>query len=147
MKVKKFTITTVFVITLGLVFFATFKFVMQQGIKKQIIASGKFHQVAHQGEGNVMIYRLLTGERVLELSEFSTGEGENLEVLLIGARDALENETVESAETFSLGRLKSVTGHQSFAIPDSLDLNKFGAVTIWSKKYKVNFTTAPLHND
>ncbi len=142
---RKRNLTTFTVIVIAAIcFIAAQSFLAKKGIKKRIVASGKFHQVAHRGEGRATIYQLLSGERVLELSDFYTGQGQNLELLLITAPDAFENETVEKSVALSLGELSSAQSQQSFRIPSHFDLSQVRAVTVWSKKYKVNFTTAPL---
>jgi hypothetical protein len=110
----------------------------------QVIATGRFHQVAHKGTGLAKICRLPDGKLVLRLSEFRTDHGRDLQILLIAAPDALENETVANAEHVLVGPLAGSAGDQSYPLPDDLDVHKFRAVTIWSSKYLVNFTTAPL---
>lgn len=113
-------------------------------VRGKAIASGRFHQVAHRGTGLVTIYQLADKKLLLHLTEFRTGNGRDLQILLIAAPDAFENETVEKAEYVSLGKLQKSEGDQSYQLPDDLDLNKYRAVTIWSPRYRVNFTTAPL---
>ncbi len=108
------------------------------------IAFGRFHQVAHRGAGLVTVYQLADKKLLLHLTEFQTDNGRDLQVLLVAAPDAFENETVEKAEYVILGPLQKSEGDQSYQMPDDLDLNKYRAVTIWSPKYRVNFTTAPL---
>ena len=111
---------------------------------EKIVASGRFHQVAHKGVGSAAIYQLSDEKLELRLTGFRTDDGGALQVLLIAAPDALENETVEKSEHIVLGDLKNTEGNQSYALPDDLDLRKYRAVTIWSRKHRVNFTTAPL---
>src|ERR1044071_7923793 len=113
-------------------------------IRGKAIASGRFHQVAHRGEVLVTIYQLADKKLLLHLTEFRTDNGRDLQVLLIAAPDAFENETVEKAEYVSVGTLQKSEGDQSYHLPDDLDLSKYQAVTIWSPRYRVNFTTAPL---
>jgi hypothetical protein len=145
MKRKKFAVTAIIVFLLGLmIVFICGHSPLPLDMKERIIASGKFHQVAHIGEGTATIYKLLNGERVLSLTDFRTGEGQNLEVYLISATDAFENDTVEKSAKISLGVLQNVQGEQVFRLSEEVDLNLYKAVTIWSTKYRVNFTTAPL---
>ena len=113
-------------------------------ITGKAIAFGRFHQVAHRGTGLVTIYQPADKKLLLHLTEFQTDKGQDLQVLLIAASDALENETVEKAEYVSVGTLQKSEGDQSYHLPDNLDLSKYRAVTIWSQKYRVNFITAPL---
>jgi hypothetical protein len=110
----------------------------------EALASGRFHQVAHKGEGTATIYLLWDGRRVLRLTDFRTAHRPDLLLYLISAQDAPENETVKRSEVFSLGPLRSHEGDQEYAVPADLDLTRFHAVTVWSPKYGVNFTTAPL---
>jgi hypothetical protein len=145
MNRRKRHITTFTVIVIAAICFITAQsFFAKKGIKKRILASGRFHQVAHRGEGSVTIYQLLNGDRVLELADFHTGPGQNLELLLITAPDAFENETVEQSMAYALGEVQTLDSNQSFKIPGDVDLSRVQAVTVWSKQYKVNFTTAPL---
>lgn len=108
------------------------------------IASGQFHQVAHKGKGEAAVYRFSDGRLELRLNDFQTYPGADLEVRLIAAPDAFENETVEKSDFVSLGSLVTHKGDQNYSLPDGIDLTRFSAVTIWSRKYRVNFTTAPL---
>lgn len=112
--------------------------------RARVVASGRFHQVAHKGAGLATIYQLPDGRLVLRLTEFRTGGGRGLQVYLIAAPDAYENEVVESSEPISVGELQKTEGDQSYLLPRDLDLNKYRAVTIWNRRHGVNFTTAPL---
>src|SRR5689334_145065 len=77
------------------------------------VASGRFHQVAHKGKGSATIYELPGRKRLLVLTEFATAASADLQVLLIGAPDAYENESVESAERILLGALQRAEGDQT----------------------------------
>jgi len=110
----------------------------------KILAVGEFHPVAHKGSGRAAIFQLAGGTRRLQLIGFKTGEGGDLQVCLVAAADCLENESVERAGFIALGPLGGNAGDQSFEVPIGIDLNRYRAVTIWSRKYRVNFTTAPL---
>jgi hypothetical protein len=43
-----------------------------------------------------------------------------------------------------LGALKGNQGDQNYDVPESVDLGKYRAVTIWCRRFSVNFATAPL---
>src|SRR5262249_24833688 len=43
-----------------------------------------------------------------------------------------------------LGSLKGNVGDQNYELPADIDLAKYRAVTIWCKRFSVNFGTAPL---
>jgi hypothetical protein len=128
-------------ITLSLIATAAY---VRHASAPRLLASGRFHQVAHKGEGVAAILQLHNGQRVLRLTDFRTRETPELAVLLISAPDAYENQTVVNSSVFVLGALQQAAGSQEYSLPADLDLTRFGAVTIWNKKYQVNFTTAPL---
>jgi hypothetical protein len=43
-----------------------------------------------------------------------------------------------------LGALKGNVGDQNYEVPADIDLRKYQAVTIWCRRFGVNFGTAPL---
>jgi hypothetical protein len=109
----------------------------------QVVASGNFHDVAHSGVGQATIYQL-GGKRVLRLTNFETSNGPDVHVYLIATKDASDSETVKQAGFVEVGALKGNVGDQNYEISSDLDLNKYRAVTIWCKRFGVNFATAPL---
>ncbi|HEU4523806.1 MAG TPA: DM13 domain-containing protein, partial [Gemmatimonadales bacterium] len=58
--------------------------------------------------------------------------------------DASDDETVTRAGFVELGKLKGTEGDQNYEIPADLDLETYRAVTIWCRRFSVNFATAPL---
>lgn len=109
-----------------------------------VLASGRFHGVAHETRGTATIHRLAGGARVLRFTDFRTSNGPDVQVYLVAADDAKDNETVTKAGFIRLGALKGNEGDQNYAIPADLDLAKYRAVTIWCRRFGVNFATAPL---
>ena len=73
-----------------------------------------------------------------------TSNGPDVRVYLVAATDASDNETVTRAGFVELGKLKGTEGDQNYEIPAGLDLGKYRAVTIWCRRFSVNFATAPL---
>lgn len=108
------------------------------------LLSGQFHSVAHETMGTATVHELAPGRRVLRLTEFATSNGPDVRVYLVAAADAADNETVTTAGFVELGRLKGTEGDQNYEIPADLDLAKYRAVTIWCRRFSVNFATAPL---
>ena len=109
----------------------------------QVVASGNFHDVAHSGVGQATIYQL-GGKRVLRFTNFETSNGPDVHVYLIATKDASDSETVKQAGFVEVGALKGNVGDQNYEISSDLDLNKYRAITIWCKRFAVNFATAPL---
>ena len=109
-----------------------------------LLASGDFHTVAHESKGQASIYRLPDGRRVLRFSNFETSNGPDVQVYLGVASDATDNDTVKTAGFYSLGAIKGNIGDQNYDIPADVDLAKYKSVTIWCRRFGVNFGTAPL---
>ncbi len=110
----------------------------------QVLASGNFHAVAHKGMGQATIYQLADGKRVLRFTNFETSNGPDVHVYLVASKDASDSETVKQAGFVELGALKGNVGDQNYELASDLDLSKYRAVTIWCKRFSVNFATAPL---
>lgn len=108
------------------------------------LASGRFNSVAHTTRGTATIYRLDDGTRVLRLTDFATSNGPDVRVYLVAAWDAADNETVKQAGFVEVGKLKGTDGDQNYEVPADLHLDKYRAVTIWCRRFSVNFGTAPL---
>jgi len=110
----------------------------------QVLASGKFHDVAHKGVGQATIYQVADGQRLLRFTNFETSNGPDVRVYLVATKDASDSETVKQAGFVEVGVLKGNLGDQNYEVSSDLDLNKYRAVTIWCKRFGVNFATAPL---
>ncbi len=108
------------------------------------LANGKFHSVAHETHGSATVLMLDDGSRILRLTDFSTSNGPDVRVYLVAAGDASDNDTVKRSGFIELGKLKGTDGDQNYDVPADLDLGKYRAVTIWCKRFAVNFATAPL---
>ena len=108
------------------------------------LAEGRFHDGAHKTMGKASIYRLADGRRVLRLSEFATSNGPDVQLYLVAAADAKDNATVTKAGFVSLGPLKGNRGDQNYDLPGNVDLARYRAVTVWCRRFSVNFGTAPL---
>jgi electron transfer DM13 len=108
------------------------------------VAEGNFRGVAHETKGMAAIYKLPDGKQVLRFSGFETSNGPDVQVYLVAADDAKDNDTVTKAGFIRVADLKGNMGDQNYALPAGVDLNKFRAVTIWCRRFGVNFATAPL---
>ena len=115
-------------------------------VSETTLAAGSFHSVAHRTKGTASIYQLADGTRILRLANFETSNGPDVHVYLVAANDASDSETVKEAGFVELGSLKGNIGDQNYDIPADADLAKYRAVTIWCKRFSVNFGTAPLNS-
>jgi hypothetical protein len=111
------------------------------------LASGQFHSGAHETRGTATVFQLADGKKTLRLSDFATSNGPDVHVYLVAAGDAKDNDTVTKAGFIDIGSLKGNIGDQNYDLPADTDLAKYRAVTIWCKRFSVNFGTAPLMND
>jgi hypothetical protein len=108
------------------------------------LASGMFHSGSHETAGSATIHGLADGRRILRLSGFHTSNGPDVQVLLVAADDVTDNATVAKAGFVMVGALKGNVGDQNYDLPSDVDLSKYRAVTIWCRRFGVNFGTAPL---
>ena len=110
------------------------------------LASGQFHSGAHETKGMASVFQLADGKKTLRLTNFTTSNGPDVHVYLVAAADAKDSDTVTKAEVVDLGSLKGNIGDQNYDLPANADLAKYRAVTIWCKRFSVNFGTAPLNS-
>ena len=108
------------------------------------LAQGRFRSVAHETRGTATVYQFADGKRVLRLTEFETSNGPDVQIYLVAAPDARDNETVTKAGFIHVAALKGNIGDQNYDLPANLDLNKYRSVTVWCRRFSVNFGTAPL---
>jgi Electron transfer DM13 len=109
-----------------------------------VISSGEFHPVAHPGKGDAIVYRLGDGSHVLRLENLDIFNGPALYVYAVGARDAKDSETVEEVGFLNLGPLKGNRGNQTYELPPEFDPDRHRSISVWCKRFSVNFATVPL---
>jgi hypothetical protein len=108
------------------------------------LAQGSFHSNAHETIGDAAILSLGDGRRILRLTNFSTSNGPDVRVYLVAASDVQDDETVKKAGFVELGPMKGNKGDQNYEVPATVDLAQYRTVTIWCKRFSVNFGSAPL---
>ena len=95
----------------------------------QPILTGRLEGTAQQTSGRATIYKKPGGGEYLHLSDFATPNGEDVNVVL--ARNDDQNLAQDRVD---LGPLKSNQGDQNYELPAATDLNRYGAVVIYSKR-------------
>jgi len=113
----------------------------------QAIESGVFYGIAHPTEGTATIYRMGDGALMLRFTNFRTSNGPDVHVYLVAADDAKDSETVQHAGFIDLGPIKGNIGDQNYGLGTNVDLSKYRAVSIWCKRFSVNFGAASLTPD
>ena len=116
----------------------------QGGLAAQPLESGRFYGILHPTGGTATIFQMGDGTRVLRLTSFSTSNGPDVHVYMVAADDAKDVATVQRAGFIDLGVLKGNIGDQNYTLGSDLDLGKYRAVSIWCKRFSVNFGAAAL---
>jgi Electron transfer DM13 len=116
----------------------------QGGLSAQSLESGRFYSILHPTEGTATIYQMGDGSHVLRLTSFRTSNGPDVHVYMVAADDAKDVATVEKAGFVDLGAIKGNIGDQNYILGSDLDLAKYRAVSIWCKRFSVNFGAAAL---
>ena len=110
-----------------------------------LVASGRFEPREHEGAGEARIYRRTDGSHVVRFSDFRTLNGPDVRVYLIGAPNVRNGKKALTAAGYiDLGALKGNVGDQNYELPAGTDLSRFRGVTVWCRRFSVNFTTAAL---
>jgi hypothetical protein len=115
-----------------------------QGGSPQPLVSGKFYSILHPTAGTATIYQMGDGTRILRFTDFHTSNGPDVHVYVVAADDAKDIATVEQAGFIDLGEIKGNVGDQNYTLARDLDLAKYRAVSIWCKRFSVNFGAAAL---
>ena len=113
----------------------------------QRLESGSFHSILHPTQGTATVYRIGDGSHVLRFTNFSTSNGPDVHIYMVATNDANDAETVLHAGFIDLGPIKGNVGDQNYPLGSDVDLSKYRAVSVWCKRFSVNFGTAPLAPD
>ncbi|MEH7216125.1 DM13 domain-containing protein [Bacillus toyonensis] len=108
----------------------------------QVISTGQFQNGVHETIGTATIHKLADGKRILRLSNFSTSNGPDVRVVLVPTERLKNNEDVKNHQYIELGKLKGNKGDQNYEIPEGININVYGAVSIWCKRFNENFGAA-----
>jgi hypothetical protein len=108
------------------------------------LESGHFYSILHPTAGTATIYQMGDGTRVLRFTSFSTSNGPDVHVYMVATDDAKDIATVQKAGFVDLGVIKGNIGDQNYTLSGDLDLSKYRAVSIWCKRFSVNFGAAAL---
>jgi hypothetical protein len=114
------------------------------GLSAQTLESGRFYSILHPTAGTATIFQMGDGTRFLRLTNFSTSNGPDVHVYMVAADDAKDVATVQQAGFVDLGVIKGNIGNQNYTLGSDLDLAKYRAVSIWCKRFSVNFGAAAL---
>ena len=117
---------------------------IQGGSSPQPLVAGQFYSILHPTAGTATIYQMGDGTRVLRFTNFTTSNGPDVHVYMVASDDAKDIAAVEHAGYVDLGVIKGNVGDQNYTLGGDLDLGKYRAVSIWCKRFSVNFGAAAL---
>lgn len=116
----------------------------QGGSSPQPLEYGQFYSILHPTAGTAMIYQMGDGTRLLRFTGFRTSNGPDVHVYMVATDDAKDAASVRQAGFVDLGVIKGNIGDQNYKLGSELDLAKYRAVSIWCKRFSVNFGAAAL---
>lgn len=109
---------------------------------KSEVSSGQFVTVKKQSTGSAQIITK-DGKRYLELSsDFSTGQGPDVKVVLY--RQATVPGAIEEGSYVTLAPIQQFSGKQRYEIPSDIDLEDYASVALWCRQFNTTFGYAPL---
>lgn len=115
-----------------------------------VTQSGTFESGEHETKGTVQIIRE-NDKRYLELgADFETFDmGPDLVVILHRLTDVIGSTqppayAIKEGDYVILAPLKEFSGSQRYEIPDSVNLEDYGSVAIWCRKFNATFGAATL---
>jgi hypothetical protein len=111
-----------------------------------IVLAGEFTIVdeLHRASGTASIYRLGDKKRALRLEPFEVTNGPDLHVILSESPEPRTSADALLPTYVNLGDLKLSEGAQNYDIPDSVNLDLFKSVVIYSTSLNLVFSSAPL---
>jgi hypothetical protein len=114
------------------------------GNNERVVSRGSFHSVAHKGSGEARVVVDAGGRHILKLLRVKTYPSAELEVCLVAAPDAEDNDTVLRSGFACVGEFRTKAELLAYPLPPWFQPRLHRAVTIWNRGFGVNFTTAPL---
>jgi hypothetical protein len=110
------------------------------------VATGDLTGHAHKTSGKVSILGSADGGHVLRLENFQTSNGPDVRVYLVKGNHADNDDFIKAGggNFVDLGPLKGNIGNQNYPIPPNVNVNDYQSVSIWCRRFNVNFGSAPL---
>jgi hypothetical protein len=110
------------------------------------LSTGKITGLAHKSSGEATVFRTADGGHILRLRDFKTSNGPDVRVYLVKGTNAANSDFIKAGgDNFvDLGPLKGNIGNQNYTIPANVNLDEYKSVSIWCRRFRVNFAAAPL---
>jgi hypothetical protein len=112
----------------------------------EALYTGRLEGQAHPTSGRATIYKSSDGKQYLRLTDFTTSNGPDVHVVLVGAEDKALGPAIAATdlEHVELGALKGNQGDQNYDVPPAVDLEKYHAVAIYCERFHAIFGVAKL---
>jgi hypothetical protein len=110
----------------------------------QPILTGRFEGKSQQTSGRATLYKKPGGEEYLRLTDFTTSNGGDVHVVLARSGDQSPAHHGRGDDSVDLGPLKGIQGDQDYDLPLATDMNKYGAVVVYSEQSQAAFGVAKL---
>jgi Electron transfer DM13 len=108
------------------------------------VASGEFVSLEHETRGMALVVET-GGKRFLRFEGFETSDGPDLLVYLSAKEPAGPDDWYGYDQDFvDLGELKGNVGNQNYAIPATVDLDRYSTAVVWCRRFEVGFAAAVL---
>jgi hypothetical protein len=118
---------------------------MKEESSPEVLATGSFVTVAHEGTADVkIIYLGDDSGSIVRLEDLDLLNGPDLRVLLSKSSDI--EKSGHLGDYVDLGKLKGNKGNQSYTVPADIDVSEYNSVVIYSASFKVVFNSANLLN-
>ncbi len=108
-----------------------------------LVSQGAFSSGVHPTKGTAGLYGN-QGSYVLRLMNFSTSNGPDVHVYAVEGAQGSDDAKIKSGGFLDLGSITGNIGDQNYRLPANFDAHKYGAVSIWCKRFAVNFGSAAL---
>ena len=112
----------------------------------QTLESGSFHSLLHPTQGTATVYRVGDGGRLLRFTNQHV-ERPGCSRLHGRRRRCERRRNCTARGLYRFGTDRGNVGDQKYALGSDVDLSKYRAVSVWCKRFSVNFGTAPLIPD
>lgn len=118
----------------------------QSGAAPTLVSQGAFSSGAHATKGTAALYGS-PGAYTLRLTNFSTSNGPDVHVYTVQGAQGNDDAKIKGGGFLDLGTIKGNIGDQNYSLPANFDAHKYGAVSIWCKRFAANFGSASLKSE
>lgn len=111
-----------------------------------LVASGEWFALdsVRLAEGDVMIYRLADGRRILQFDDnFRTVHAPDIHIILTRNPDPLDTQGV-GVDYIDIGSLEAVIGSQRYTVPESADFSRYPVMVLYSVQYQQIIATLTI---